>query len=113
MKVFKHIEKGHLNSNNTLFGGELMKWMDELAHKSALEFSCTNSVTVKVKELCFLCPVFEGNNIMIESILKHSRGCQMEFEIYSYIIGDSIIKNAESTFIMAATDKNGKPVRIR
>ena len=108
------ISKEHLNSNNTLFGGELMKWMDNLAHKSAINFSKSQAVTIRVNELVFHKPVFEGNKIQITSKLISVRGSIMEFEIDSFIVTkESKTVNASSTFFMSAINECGKPIRLR
>lgn len=114
MKIFKTINKEHLNSNNTLFGGELMKWMDNLAHKAAIEFTGGRAVTSQVKELNFVTPVFEGDKIILETKFINSHGCLMEFKIDSYIIDNKDkVLNATALFIMVSINDNGRPQRIR
>ncbi len=111
----KHFEinKAHLNSNNTLFGGELMKWMDDLAHKSAMNYIGGKAVTTQVKELTFLRPVYEGNNIVLQTKLINTHGCLMTFEIESYVIDKNKKElNANAIFIMASINNEGKPQRI-
>lgn len=114
MKKHIDITKDHMNSNNTLFGGELMKWMDDLAHKSANEYCRGRSVTYKVEELIFIKPVYEKNRILIVTKIIEARGSLMKFEIKSFTIkGNTNIINATAIFIMAAIDEEGRPIRIR
>jgi acyl-CoA hydrolase len=118
MKYFtrKLIQPTDLNSRGTLFGGQLLKWIDE---EAAIFAICQLSrpeethppliVTKLISEVNFLQPVFNGDIIEI--------GCELkEFGRTSITIGcvvrnkrtrDMIVKIENMVFVMV--DSEGKP----
>jgi len=102
-----------LNSNGTLFGGQLLKWMDEQAYICARKNTEKSIVTVCVESVKFLEAVQKGDLIEILTKIVKIRGAKIEIKIESYINKKSgSVKNAEAIFTMAAVDEYGKPVRI-
>ena len=59
-KQCKAIFPNTLNANNTLFGGEAMKWMDEVAYITAIRFTKKKMVTVSSERVQFLLPMKSG-----------------------------------------------------
>lgn len=114
MIIHKTVTKSDLNCNGNLFGGELMKWMDQLAYDFASNIIGSTAVTVQVKELNFLLPAKEGDKIELSIVLAKKNAASIELHITSYIF-KNLIRNVHSKaiFIMAAINKNGKPLRIR
>ena len=51
---------GTLNDHETVFGGLIMKWMDEVAYITATRFTRKKMVTVSVDSLRFLKPIQQG-----------------------------------------------------
>lgn len=47
----------HLNSNGTLFGGEVMQWLDEVALINATRYTRQRMITVKIEQVSFLKPI--------------------------------------------------------
>lgn len=48
----------HLNPNNTLYEGEAIKWMYEVAYITAIRFIHQRMVTLNVENIRFLKPVY-------------------------------------------------------
>jgi acyl-CoA hydrolase len=113
----KLIQPTDLNSRGTLFGGQLLKWIDE---EAAIFAMCQLSrqddstppiiVTKLISEVNFLQPVFNGDIIEI--------GCNLiEFGKTSITIGcevrnkhtqDTIVKIDKMIFVQL--DKRGQPI---
>lgn len=106
---------GHLNDNNTLFGGLAMKWMDEVAYITASRFIRKKMVTVIVEKVNYLKPVKLGDFIEISGRVTKSGKVKLEIEV---TISRENFKTGElqtaitGKFVMAAVDENGNPVRL-
>lgn len=106
---------GHLNDNNTLFGGLAMKWMDEVAYITAKRYSGKKMVTVSVESFHFRHSVLSGDIIKIEGVVKSAGNVKIKVEV-------SVIKTGPSSdekqtaitgiFVMAAVDDKGMPVKL-
>ena len=53
-RQFKVVFPNTLNTNDTLFGGEAMKWMDEVAFITATRFTKQKVCTVNTERINFL-----------------------------------------------------------
>jgi acyl-CoA hydrolase len=74
MDTFTHVRPEHLNHYGYLFGGQLLKWVDEHAWLVAtLDFPGYHLVTRAMAESDFKTPVANGS-ILRFIILPHSRG---------------------------------------
>jgi acyl-CoA hydrolase len=114
MIMRKTVNKSDLNCNGSLFGGELMKWMDQLAYDFASRLIGETAVTVQVKEINFIIPAKEGDAIELCASLSKTNAASIELEILSNIKKNSNrMEHSKAIFIMAAINKNGKPLRIK
>jgi acyl-CoA hydrolase len=67
MENYKLVLRGDLNQNGYLYGGNLLKWLDEYAWIAAtIDYPDTNLVTLALNEVTFRKSIKEG------SILKFS-----------------------------------------
>ena len=113
MIMRKTVNKSDLNSNGNLFGGELMKWMDQLAYNFASRLIGETAVTVQVKEINFIIPAKEGDEIELCASLIKTNAASIEIEILSYLkINYNRMEHSKAIFIMAAINDNGKPMRL-
>jgi acyl-CoA hydrolase len=102
-----------LNANGTLFGGQLLKWMDEQAYICARKNLDKQIVTVCVEKVKFLEAAQKGDLLEILTKITNIHGAKIEIKIETFISRKSgAVKNAEAFFTMAAVDENGKPSRI-
>ncbi|NME69517.1 acyl-CoA thioesterase [Flammeovirga aprica] len=104
-----------LNANNTLFGGEAMKWMDEVAYITATRFTRQKMFTLKTEDIKFLKSI--SPNSIVEVIGKVEKADPIKLrvilEMYSEdMYSDSREKVMESVFIFVALNDHNKPVRI-
>ncbi len=106
------VQPHHANNNNTLHGGNLMKWLDEVAAMSSMRFAGMTTVTAQVDRLDFQRPICIGDNALVEG--------------YVYDVGETSVKvylqawreeprtgvtekTTDSTFTFVAIDGAGKP----
>lgn len=103
---------GSLNDNGILFGGNTLKWMDEIAYITAQRFSRMKVVTIAVEKVRFHKAIFPGS--MIEITGKVSKAGKVKIEILVEIVCENLRESkrekvAEACFIFAAIDLNFKP----
>ena len=106
----------NLNDHETLFGGELLKWMDEVAYITAKRFCRQEMVTVSADSIKFREPVFGGTIIELVGKIAHSGNASVL--VLVEVFADSVTKSnnqvvAEGYFKFASVDKNHKIRRIQ
>lgn len=112
----KIVSGEHLNPNGTLFGGNLMSWMDEVAFMCARRFTGTPTcVTVNIDNITFRTPIRLGEHIVLTSIINHVGKTSMEIQVNvdredpsSHELTHT--NSAHLTFV--CLDKDLKPVKV-
>ncbi|MCJ8328391.1 MAG: acyl-CoA thioesterase [Lentisphaeria bacterium] len=111
-KNYKLILPAHLNHYGFLFGGDLLKWVDEVAYiKAALDFPDCNFVTVGMKEVEFKKSVRDGSILEFEvtEIHKGDTSIQYEVNVRNTKNNDPIFSN---TITFVRIDKQGEKQKI-
>lgn len=114
-RQFKAIFPNTLNANETLFGGQAMKWMDETAYITATRFTRQKMFTVNTENINFLKPIPPNSIIEIIGKIEKAGAVKLKIrvEIYSEeMYGSNREKVVEGIFVFAALDDNMKPKRI-
>ncbi|OFX16637.1 MAG: acyl-CoA thioesterase [Bacteroidetes bacterium GWA2_31_9] len=114
-RQFKVIFPNTLNSNDTLFGGKAMLWMDEVAYITATRFTRANMVTVSVEKIKFLTAVKSGTIAEIIGKVVRIRNATIEILVEIYVeemYNENRKKAVEATFIFAAINNSNKPIAI-
>lgn len=106
----------HLNSNKILFGGQLMKWMDETAFIAATRYSRKKMVTSSVDNIEFKIPINTGTFLEITSSVKENTGIKLR--VYTKIVVEDMYEGnkriaAESWFTFVCLSETGLPQRIK
>lgn len=104
-----------LNDHETLFGGEALKWMDEVAYITAVRHTRKQLVTIAVKDTEFLLPLRAGMIAEIRGKVIREGHVRLEVvvEIFAEdICSGTVLKAAHSSFIFAAIDENHKATRL-
>lgn len=104
-----------LNDRGILFGGNAMKWMDEVAYITSTRFLKKECVTVSVENIRFLLPILEGS--IIEIIGKVTEMGNVKIKVQVQILAEERFSNkkeraAEAFFWFAAVDENHNPIRL-
>lgn len=101
----------HLNGAGTLFGGQLMAWMDEAAATYAMAIMSTQRiVTACFNKLDFLLPAHQGNIVIIECEFIRQGRTSFEVGIVAKKKTSEGFKEiCKTSAIFVALDENGKP----
>ncbi len=109
------VQPNHTNNYETVHGGNVMKWMDEIGAMSAMRFASETCVTAAIEAMTFRRPVPRGDTVVIES--------------YVYDAGETSAKvrlrasrerprtgeretTTESCFVFVAVDADGVPTGV-
>ncbi|MBT8220026.1 MAG: acyl-CoA thioesterase [Bacteroidia bacterium] len=107
----KLIKPENLNSRNTLFGGALLRWIDEEAGIYAMTKLDTKEVVTKyISEIDFINSAKQGDVIEIGLGFKAIGRTSISFscEVRNVFTKNTIIKIEDIVFVKV--DQNGKPI---
>ena len=114
-RQFKAIFPNSLNANGTLFGGQALKWMDEVAYITATRFTRQRMFTVNTEKIRFLKAVNPNSIVeIIGRIVKISNvRVHVQVQIFSEeMYGTKREKVIEGIFVLACLSEDMKPKRI-
>ncbi|QLK24473.1 acyl-CoA thioesterase [Natrinema zhouii] len=109
------VQPNHANNNNTLHGGNLMKWLDEVSAMSAMRFAGETCVTARVNELDFERPIRIGDTALVEAYVYDSGRTSVHVALRAWREeprSGETEKTTESTFTFVAIDENGDKVPV-
>ncbi|GHI00415.1 acyl-CoA thioesterase [Neobacillus kokaensis] len=105
-----------LNNYNTLFGGILMKKLDDAATLSARRHSRVKEcVTASTDSIDFLYPIHQTDSVCVESFVTYTGKTSMEIfcKVIAEDIGTGERRVAATAFLtFVALDENKKPVPV-
>ncbi|WP_019155062.1 acyl-CoA thioesterase [Robertmurraya massiliosenegalensis] len=105
-----------LNNYNTLFGGVLMKKLDDAATLSARRHSRVKEcVTASTDSIDFLHPIHQTDSVCVESFVTYTGKTSME--IFCKVVAEDIITGerrvAATAFLtFVALDENKQPIQV-
>lgn len=106
----KWVRPEDLNANSTLFGGSLLKWIDEEATIYAiLQLGNRRVVTKIISEINFVASAIEGDLIEMGLIATKfgNTSITMRAEVRNMVTGKTILTVDHIVFV--GLDENGKP----
>ncbi len=108
------VRPAHINHYGRLFGGQLLKWIDEIAGIVARRHCNSNITTAAIDNLQFKAPVFEGQMVVLVGKVTYTGSSSMEIRVDSYTEDlDGIRRVINRAYIvMVAIDENGKPLQV-
>ena len=108
------VRPAYINHYGRLFGGELLKWIDELAGIVARRHCNANITTAAIDNLQFKAPVFEGQMVVLVGKVTYTGNSSMEIRVDTYTEDlDGIRRIINRAYIvMVAIDENGKPLPV-
>jgi acyl-CoA hydrolase len=114
-RQFKTVFPNTLNANDTLFGGQALQWMDELAFITATRFTRQRMFTVNTEPIRFLKPI--PANALVELVGRvckvGSAKLSVGVEIFvESMYGHERYKAVEGVFVFAALDEYNRPQRL-
>lgn len=105
----------HTNALGTIFGGQIMAWIDTAAAICAFRHCRTMCVTASMDALDFLAPVRLGHIVILQANINFTSKTSMEIGV-KVTSEDPLTgkKNhtASSYLTFVAVDKKGKPIPV-
>ena len=74
----------HINHYGRLFGGNLLKWIDELAGIVAMRHCGTTVTTAAIDNLQFKAPAYTGDMIVLQGQVTYVGNTSMEIRVDTY-----------------------------
>ena len=104
----------HINHYGRLFGGQLLKWIDELAGIVAIRHCGATVTTAAIDNLQFKAPAYEGDMIVLQGMVTNVGRSSMEVRVDTYkeeMDGARMLVN-RAYIDMVAIDSEGVPVEV-
>ena len=114
-RQFKALFSSTINANGTLFGGQALKWMDEVAYITATRFARERMFTVNTEKIKFLKALYPDKIVEIIGKVEKVKLLRVfiKVEIYAEeMYGLNREKVIEGTFVFVALDENQKPKKL-
>ena len=109
------VQPNHANNHQTLHGGTLMKWLDEVGGMSASRHAGRTCVTARVNELDFHRPVEIGDVALVEAYDYDSGRTSLQVALRAWREdrrSGETERTTESTFTFVAVDEDRQPVPV-
>jgi len=114
-RQFKAIFPNTLNANETLFGGQAMQWMDEVAYITATRFTRQRMFTIHTEKIKFLKTVHPDSIVEVVGRVLKTEAVKLSVQVEIYVeqmYGHERYKAIEGIFVFASLDENKRPKRI-
>lgn len=109
------VQPNDANTVETLHGGNLMKWMDELGAMSAMRFSGETCVTAGVDDLSFHRPIPLGDTALVDAYVYDAGKTSVTVRLRAWRedprTGETE-RTTGSSFTFVAVDESGHPVQV-
>ena len=105
-------DTNHLNS---IFGGKVLAYIDEIAAIAAMKHAQGEVVTASIDSVDFVSPVYAGDVIELEALVANTG--RTSIEVYVRVVSRNLKTKTkklttESFVTMVAIDEHGKPVEV-
>lgn len=113
--ITKAVFPNTTNHYDTLFGGEALKTMDEVAFICATRFSRKRMVTVSSDRVDFNCPIPSGTIADFIAHVIHVGNTSIRIKVDIYLeemYSSKRFKAIEGEFTFVAIDENRKPIAV-
>lgn len=114
-RVFKTVFPNTTNHHDTLFGGEAMRMMDEVAFIAATRFSRQVMVTVSSDKIDFKKPIPAGTFVELIARVSHIGNTSLKVTVEIYIeqmYAEGRELAVKGNFALVAIDEHKKPIKI-
>lgn len=104
----------HINHYGRLFGGQLLKWIDEVAGIVAIRHCGGTVTTAAIDNLQFKAPAYTGDMIVLQGIVTYAGNTSMEVRVDTYreaLNGDREIIN-RAYIDMVCINCKGEPTPV-
>ena len=105
MKHRKIVQPEYLNDQGFLFGGNLLKWVDESAYITAsLDFPGNRFVTISLDQVVFKHPILQGEILCFDIQRVRKGRTSVTYKID--VIGEKLASHTEPLFVTHITFVN-------
>ncbi|MBD0777107.1 acyl-CoA thioesterase [Maribacter sp. ANRC-HE7] len=114
-RQFKAIFPNTLNANDTLFGGQAMQWMDEVAYITATRFTHQRMFTVNTEKIRFLKAIEPNSIVEVVGRIERAHPIKLRVKVEIHVeemYGLGREKAIEGVFVFASVDENRRPKKI-
>ncbi len=114
-RMVKAVIPNTTNNYDTLFGGTLVSWMDEVAFIAATRFGRCPFVTVSIDRTDFKHPIPAGSIVELVARVGHVGRTSVKVDVDVFVEGmysDDRLKAVTGVFTMVAIDENKRPQPI-
>ena len=114
-RVAKMVFPSTTNHYDTLFGGEALKWMDEVAYIAATRFARKQVVTISTEQVDFKRPIPSGILVELVARVIHVGRTSLKVEVNIFLeelYSDKREKAITGIFNFVAIDENKRPTPI-
>ena len=104
----------HINHYGRLFGGQLLKWIDELAGIVAIRHCGGTVTTAAIDNLQFKAPAYSGNLIVLEGRITYVGRTSMEVRVDTFTEAlDGTRQHINCAYIdMVAINDEGRAIEV-
>ena len=104
----------HINGYGSLFGGQLMQWIDELAGIVCRRHSEMGVTTAAIDNLNFKDAAYQNDMIVLKGKLTYIGKTSMEVRVDTFIENSKGMRRCinRAYVVMVAIDHNGKPMEV-
>lgn len=104
----------HINHYGRLFGGQLLKWIDELAGIVAIRHCGAIVTTAAIDNLQFQAPAYTGDMIVLQGMVTYVGRTSMEVRVDTYREAlDGTREMINRAYIdMVSIDSKGQPMEV-
>lgn len=109
------VQPNDANNYETLHGGNLMKWLDEIGAMSAMRFAGETCVTAGVDDLSFHRPIPEGDTALVEAYVYAAGKTSIRVRLRAWREDPRTGETERTTgscFTFVAIGEDGSPVEV-
>jgi acyl-CoA hydrolase len=104
-----------VNNHNTLFGGKLMSYIDDIASIAATKHCRRPVVTASTDSVDFLSPIRPSDSVLLEAYVTWTGRSSME--VFVKVIKEALLSGersiaATSFLTFVALDENRRPIEV-
>lgn len=114
-RIAKVVVPGTTNHYDTLFGGTLLGWMDEVAFITATRFGRCRFVTVSLERTDFKHPIPSGTIVELVGRVDHVGRTSVRVRVDVFVermFSADRLRAVTGSFTMVAIDENKRPTPI-
>ena len=109
------VQPHHANNLQSVHGGNVMKWMDEIGAMSAMRFAGNACVTARINRVDFERPIRVGDVALIESYVYRAGRTSVHVRLQTSredLTSGERETTTESYFVYVAIDEDGNPIAV-